>query len=232
MNTAADPPKAHLYPFLIGKETLELLHGVIFYLIVVDTACGLQVRRPNGIKAIEKKMADDGVERALMDEGWDYLGKYEARFRPAVTQSGVVQVRGHWDWYVRRLRDFVVHATEGEANTQLSGKDLKDLRRIDHLTIAQQLDLLARAAGVEFGIPDHRLEAIREMELVRNIGTHNRWEVDQHYLDRTSTTGWALGDVRKFDVSEFQDWHAAILKVIDATTSRIAVRFKDAPPFP
>jgi hypothetical protein len=76
------------------------------------------------------------------------------------------------------------------------------------------------------------VECVREMSLVRNIGLHNRWEVDEGYLKQTNSTGlWAVGDIRTVESTELLRWHQDLMNVINATWPPIAERYVDAPAF-
>ena len=69
------------------------------------------------------------------------------------------------------------------------------------------------------------------MTLVRNLGLHNRWEVDEKYLQFSSTKGLGVGDLRLVEVEELHHWHAALVRLILDLTSAVAIRYVDVPDF-
>ena len=118
--------------------------------------------------------------------------------------------------------------------TMLTKVDEKSLKNIGFKEITQQLELLEKASDLKFDLPDEILSSLAEMSLVRNLGLHNRWEVDSHYKDKTrpGSTGWEIGEIRTFDKTELQIWHGSLIEVISKTSVPIAKKFCHAPPYP
>ena len=62
-----------------------------------------------------------------------------------------------------------------------------------------------------------------EMSRVRNLGIHNRWEVDNVYLANTDNNGiWTLGEIRRVDQNEVLQWRIALDKLLLNTWPPIA----------
>jgi len=70
------------------------------------------------------------------------------------------------------------------------------------------------------------------MSLVRNLGMHNRWEVDDYYLQKSSASGWELKDVRIIEIAELRSWSASLSKLINETSFEISIKYVGAPDFP
>jgi len=61
---------------------------------------------------------------------------------------------------------------------------------------------------------------------------HNRWEVDNYYLNKTSSSNWDLKDVRLIKIAELRSWSGSLSKLINETSLEIAVKYVNAPDFP
>ena len=70
------------------------------------------------------------------------------------------------------------------------------------------------------------------MALVRNIGLHNRWEIDKRYLERTSRRGYQLGEVRTFEAIELNGWHKVFIKIVSMSSMEVALAFVRATDYP
>jgi len=225
----ASERKAHSFPFQIGFQTLELMQASIFHAMLMDEAAGQRVRQPNGVREIDQALMGAGLDKALLDNGWKYLGKYKGLFERFVTQNVLIALRSQWDWYIRNLGGFVLASTRSEGHEVLSRTEVKDLERIGFKDIPNQLATIENCAGINVELSDSVESAVYEMSLVRNLGLHNRWEVDNYYIEKTATEGWKRREIRHFEISELEEWHRALIQLVNATWSPVAVRFKDAP---
>jgi hypothetical protein len=92
---------------------------------------------------------------------------------------------------------------------------------------------LEKSCGVGFGISGGEQGHLKEMSLVRNLALHNRWEVDEKYLDSTSNNKqWNIGQLRLFDSSELGLWHKSLLGAVKKSWQPIAIKYVNAPFFP
>jgi hypothetical protein len=224
--------RAHLYPFQIAWQTLEFVQGVMFHVIFMDIAAGQRVRQPNATTEIEKEMIAGGTTQDILDLHWKTWGKYKVLFEGFAFQNAIVSMQSHWDWYLRRLGAFIFFARQAIGGTPLSSKANKDLKRIGFANFIDQLEILRESSGLPLAIPVDSVECVREMSLVRNIGLHNRWEVDKGYLKQTkSQLPWKVGDIRTVESLELMRWHKDLMEVINATWPPIAERYMNAPDF-
>jgi hypothetical protein len=71
------------------------------------------------------------------------------------------------------------------------------------------------------------------MSLVRNLGLHNRWEIDAVYLKNTcNPLNWQVGEVRLVRASELLTWRNALDQLLMGTWSPIAQLYVGAPEYP
>lgn len=144
-------------------------------------------------------------------------------------------MRSHWDWYIRKLGWFVEFARAKCGGPPLS-KDIETQLPLvgkKEMPLATQLQILRQATGLPLSIDTEVMEAAQEMALVRNLGLHNRWEVDEVYLNKSSHPGnWAVGEVRLVHASELVPWRSALSQLLIGTWSPIAQLFVNAPNYP
>lgn len=223
---------AHLYPYQIALQTLEFVQGAMFHVIFMDIAAGQRIRQSGATVDIEKEMMAAGTTQDILDLHWETLAKYKMVFEGFIFQNTIVSMQSHWDWYLRRLGVFILFARQAVADPPLLSKVSRDLKRIGFANFVDQIDILRESTGLPLLIPTESVEHVREMSLVRNIGLHNRWEVDEAYLKQTKSAGlWLVGDIRTVESPELLGWHEDLMKVINATWSPIAERYVSAPDF-
>jgi hypothetical protein len=141
-------------------------------------------------------------------------------------------MNSHWDWYIRKLIDFVVF-TRGDLNqSPLHTRELKRLDRFNSLPICEQLEVIQIVAEIILTLEESEMNELQEMTLVRNLGLHNRWEIDKRYLERTGRKGYQLGELRVIELDELKKWHEMFCKVVQITTSEVALAFVGAKDYP
>jgi len=224
--------RAHPFPFQIAFQTQEFIQGAIFYISIADISSGAYVRQKDGLKELEADYYSQGKEKGTWEMGWKLLEKYKDVFKITVFQNVLVTINSHWDWYIRNLGNFVIFARNYFEGPLLNKTGKSDLNRIGFLSICHQLVILEKSCGISFGIPNDKLEVLKEMSLVRNLAMHNRWEVDQKYLDKTSyKQHWNIGELRFFDSSELRLWHQSLLEAINKTSISIATKYLNTPTY-
>jgi hypothetical protein len=223
---------AHPYPFQIGMQTNEFIQAALFHASFLDIAVGKFVRLPDGLREIEEEYVRTLGSQETYDEAWSYLEKYQAVFQDAPLQSVLIAFTSHWDWYLRALREFIISARSSLSLPRLKGADEKSLACVDYLPMPKQLDVLVRILGIEIGLSDEDAREVDEMTLVRNLGLHNRWEVDGRYLQRTPRTGYELGELRLVHTGELQRWHTILTALINVSASKVARDYAAAPKYP
>ena len=209
--------KAHPFPAQIAFQTLELMQASIFHAMVVDEAAGQRVRQPDGVQGIDQALLNAGLEKTLLDDGWLYIKKYKRIFERFVTQSVLIALRIQWNWYIRNLGSFILASKRSEEHEALPRAVEIDLGRIGFKDILSQLSILEKCAGIKIEVSDSVGTAVYEMSLVRNLYLHNRWEVDDYYIENTRTLRWQRGEIRVFDISELEEWHRALVRLVNVT---------------
>ncbi len=224
--------KAHPFPFQIGFQTLEFLQGTIFYVAFADMAAGEFVQTPEGMERIEAFFLQRLYTKQTLDEVWGYLKKYQEIFKKAAFSSVLISFCSHWDWYIRQLAAFVEFARTHVESPALSKGVTRDLTHIGQIPFVRQVEALEKAIGVPFEVFKEKRAQLKEMVLVRNLGLHNRWEVDEKYLQLSETKGFALGDLRLIEIDELYRWHGGLMGLIRETSKYIAVRYVNEPSYP
>lgn len=231
MNALPDA-KAHVYPFQIGLQTLEFLQASILHASFMDIAAGKAVQTPECLAQIEHMFLRSLGSRETYDEGWRYLEKYRHVFEKTAFQSVLVALSSHWDWYTRKLGEFVIFARTALAAPRFASSDEKRIRRIGVLPILDQIEVMESLLKVPLSLPDDERAELSEMSLVRNLGLHNRWEVDEKYLLQSARRGYTIGDLRILDHSELLLWYGLLGKLVQRSSSGVACAYNSAPPYP
>jgi hypothetical protein len=224
--------KAHPFPLQIAWQTQEFLHGAIFYFIISDESSGIFFRTPNAINILESSLVKKGMKNPEWDLGWSIFQKYKSSFENMVYRNVLISIRSYWDWYINQLSGFIVFAQEKMGNP-LTVKEIKLSSRITRPEIIDQISLVEKTCLLDFHISEETKSNIKELSLVRNLGLHNRWEVDKQYILKTKVSKiFKTGDMRNFTAEELQLWHKALIELIHNTSIPLATKYLYAPTYP
>lgn len=229
--TSTKGAQAHPYPLQIAYQTQEFIQGFMFYAAFSDLAAGQIVRMPNGIQMIESQMKDRGLSAGVAEQGWQIMHKYTHVFQDTIYQSVLISLNSHWDWYIRKLSEFIEFCRTNIGGPVVSAKDEKRLKRASRLPLVEQIEVVELTAGIQLALSEDQRNELNEMSLVRNLGLHNRWEIDSTYLRETVRTGLQLGDLRTIDIAELQKWHRRLVELLQRSSIECAKVFKMAPDF-
>ena len=181
---------------------------------------------------IENIFTERLYSKAIYDECWEFLHRYFEVFKKEAFQNVIVTLNSHWDWYIRNLANFIEFARGHIASPELSNKENKQFTRIGNCSISQQLEIIEMVSGVKLDIEDEDLERLREMSRVRNLGLHNRWEVDVEYLELSGREDTEVGEIRVVEIDEINQWHSSLLKTLHVSCKKVAIQYVSAPAFP
>jgi len=221
--------QAHQYPFQIGRQAAEFIQASVFMGAFSDEAVAGVVRLPGGPSRVELRL---GLDAASTAQAWRYLEKYEAVLSRHLFHNTLITIRSHWDWYISRLGLFVEFGRQHAASPELSSRKRQLLRKIGFRPIGEQTDIISEATGLSFGFEPATITLVEEMSRVRNLGVHNRWEVDDYYSTKhSSSRAWDIGELREFDADELMSWHQALLDMLNVTTVVVAKAYVAAPEF-
>lgn len=223
--------KAHPFPIQISLQAQEFIQGALFHAAFADIAAGEFVRLPGGVNRVELVMRERGLAQGVSEEGWQLLRKYQNIFEGTVFQSVLIALNSHWDWYIRKLSEFIRFARSSIRAPALSNADDKRLARADRLPLSEQLEIMELAIGVTLPLSADERQALKEMALVRNLGLHNRWEIDFQYLRETKMNGLQVGELRLIGIGELQYWHSLLIKLLSNSGLECAKRFNAAPDY-
>jgi hypothetical protein len=221
--------KSHTYPLQIAMQTLEFTQATLLYIMMLDYMSEKYLIQDKNLDKLREDMISLGIKEKAWDDSFSYLAKYKEVFKRYVYQNVLIQIRSHWDWYIGHLALFVLYAREYTSNT--SSVKEKELISIGYKSIEKQIEILEEACDVSFNIYQNTIEQLKEMSWVRNLGIHNRWEVDEKYFKKTKSANWKIGQIRVFDNREIMTWHQSLVTVINLTWPEIGKRFKKVPAY-
>ena len=113
----------------------------------------------------------------------------------------------------------------------LSKDRFRELDRTDHLPMDQQLSIIAEATGIALQLEAEDICELVEMTWIRNLGLHNRWEVDARYLSRSKRAAFAEGVLRLVTVDELRRWHALMVRLLNRSALECAKCYATVPEF-
>ena len=220
----------HLYPLKIALRAQRLIQGSLFYDVFVDTATGQYVRViPNAEGTIKDFLINKaGWSEETYDTSWACFEGYLNEFQNPIFHHTAYSIISHWDWYVSNLGKFIAFAEKSAFPEKQTNKDLL---KLNFKPFATQIEIIKSETGVSLNVDSDTLDLVEELHLVRNLGMHNEWEVDDTYLRKTKTKNMKLGDKRVFEIAEITKWHAAFLQLIGTLSSEIAIRYAQVPKY-
>lgn len=230
MNTMLNSnPLKHVYPLKIALRAQRLIQGSLFYDVFVDTATGQFVRIvPNAERKIKDLLIKDGWSEETYETSWACFENYLKEFQKPIFQHTVYSIISHWDWYVSNIGKFIDFA---EKQISPERQTNKDLLKLSFKPFTKQIEIIKNETKILLEMDNDTVGLVEEMHLVRNLGMHNEWEVDETYLKYTKTINWKSGDKRKFEISEMTKWHSAFLELIGTLSSEIAIQYAQVPKY-
>ena len=189
------------------------------------------MRLPDGMAKLEKQFTQKLYSKETYDQAWELLAKYRPVFERVPFQSVLISLNSHWDWYLRKLIDFILFARVNIGAAPLSNDDARRLERCGALPMLDQIEVVELSAGVQLTLTDEQRDELKEMALLRNLGLHNRWEVDARYLSNTRRQGLQLGELRLIDIDELYQWHRLLMSLVNDSASKVAVALVAAPDY-
>jgi hypothetical protein len=229
MNTVSNSPK-HSYPVKIALRAQQLIQGSLFYDVFTDMATGQYVKTvPNAEQTIKSYLINkDGWSEETYETSWECFKSYLEEFQNPIYHHTVYSIISHWDWYISNLGKFIDFA---EKYISPEKETSKDLQKLSFKPFATQIEIIKNETGILLSIDNDTLDLVDEIHLVRNLGMHNEWEVDETYLKKTKTKNMKLGEKRVFGISEITKWHSAFLQLIGMLSSKIAIRYAQVPKY-
>jgi len=227
----------HPHPIKVGLQTDLFIRASFDY----EVTLGYIRAEFTKAEGAEERIRQLWLNRSWPDELWEHSKKaqlYCQHFlRNLLKQNSIISAVGHWDWFLRRQSEFVLWALETEAQSGVDDKIRRLASHIDQGSLRDQIGNLSQLTGCSFHIEETDLRHLDELGLLRNIGSHNRWEVDQKYLQRTKTRpesgGWRIGQYRTYSDQEWLVWQTALRGRATWLISKgIGERFRALPAYP
>lgn len=219
-------PQGHKYPLQIGMQTLEYLQASIFHAALSDKAAGEFIKIPGAMKKVEKFFLKD-MAKDTYDFSWECLKKFKPVFENIVFANVLITFCSQWDWYIRKLSDFIIFSLD-HLHIRC---DKRKLKQINYKPILEQINIIEKICSVKFELQDHDKNNLVEMYLVRNLGLHNRWEIDNKYKLLSLKKELIAGNIRLINKYELQEWQKSLDSLIIETALKIAKLYKDVPDF-
>jgi hypothetical protein len=216
----------HPYPIQIGKQTIEFIRATWFEIFLTNAVAELYAEsNPEGWKSKAfSRMREQGIETSAISPGWDSLKNYMEYFRHANVHSAVIALCSHWDWFIRKLSNFIF-----EYKDYLKiPTSVKNYKNIGMKPILEQIEIIEKSLDISLSIKEADKAILKVVSGIRNIGVHNRWEVDAKYL-KSNADNWKIGEIRIIESGELKNWGEVFVRCIDAIAYNVAVTTKQFP---
>ncbi|HEX9388163.1 MAG TPA: hypothetical protein VF918_17690 [Anaerolineales bacterium] len=203
MITSASANKLdHPYPRKIALRAQHLIQGTLFYNVLADTTIGLCFSEvPSAVIKVKEVLIKSGWSEDNYELSLSCFEEYINEFKNPIFQHAIYSIISHWDWYISNLGKFIYFAEEHVSPVK---KRDKDLLKLSAKPFAKQIDIVKNQTGIIFEIKCEDLDLIEEMHLVRNLGLHNQWEVDETYLKNTKMKNFRVGKKRLIETPELE----------------------------
>lgn len=224
----------HPYPITTYVDADATIQAFMDYMDGMGFARRAVSAQPGGLPKI---LEENGWSTERIEKSVAIQRRIGSLLRGFTLQNNIFIMAFQWDWFIYRIGRFVLWGLEQEKSPLLSMGLRDDLGRITARAVSRQLARLEFACGLKDVVSATAMEDIEELGLMRNIGAHNRWEVDEKYLASTKTVGpngpWKIGEYRSYGDDEWLKLNLAMRR--DGTpriADAVAVRFKDLGEFP
>src|SRR3989304_5519905 len=220
--------EAHPYPWQIGMQAQRFLQGAIFYPAFVDMVVGqyFNEKKEDGYKNVRDRFIQAGPSADNWELSWSCFEEYLNIFPNPVYQGTIFAMKSHWDWYISCLVSFIQFArTQVAKSSSISREQQNKLVKLDFEPFRKQFELLNIACEIVLAVDENTITSLEELNLVRNLGMHSLWEVDEFYINKSKTRGWNVGDIRTITSRELEDWHSCLQKVIKESYTAIAKQY-------
>ena len=159
-----------------------------------------------------------GLQADLFVDDWIAQSEFSVLIPVWLGQAAIVTFSSTWDWYVRRLAHFCCESLLEEGNTW------KPLRRVP---LREEIAWLDKACGGT--APAAAVSDVCECTLVRNLGVHNAWAVDEDYLRRSpNASRFVVDDIRLATHTEILGWMNALNVLFEHYEAVAGIRFSNS----
>jgi hypothetical protein len=223
---------AHPYPLEIAFRAQIFIVGAIFHDAFLDAAVGQYLHQEgNPYLRIRSLFLEQGLSEQSWEDNWKAFEAYMRAFPNPVFQNALFSMVMHWDWYIAKLGKFVEFSLSHVGGNNLSKKQAGDLQRIGFKNISDQLSILSESTSLGFELDSSQVSNIVEMDLVRNLGMHNQWSVDDYYRQKAMSPDWKVGTLREVNIKDLEIWQEALTSTILITSNIVAKKYVNVPDF-
>lgn len=224
---------AHPYPLEIAHLALVYTLGASSYAAFGDALAGgfLELNN-NPYEYLRDLFTKQGLSQEGFEKSYSAFIAYSKTFPKPPFQTALIAIISHWDCYISKLGKFIEFARQYVESPILSVNMSKDLKTISRNSLSKQIQIIETATGLNCQLPENTLANLREMNLVRNLGLHNEWVIDDEYLKYSEQKQIRKGTIRIVLPKELEIWQESISLTINLTSTTIAKKYLNAPEYP
>jgi len=160
----------HPYPFQIALQTIEFMQGSLFHASLVDIASGAYVRQRTECQISSASLWNDWILRKLMTRHGGLLGNIKLFLERVPFQSVLIALNSHWDWYARKLINFIQFARRDLNQPALAKSEIDRIKRFCLSSNLRAIGCNSNCCLQTPHLGDADKSELQEMALVRNLG--------------------------------------------------------------
>jgi hypothetical protein len=181
----------------------------------------------NAYSIFENKIVDKLMSRETWELTWSCFEEYVTISKSPVFQYSLFAMSFNWDWFIKHLGLFIDLADFSLTNSATE-KERKIFSKLHQKPISEQLALVISKIPI-VTLEQENIENVVELFLVRDLGAHNGWSVDNKYLDKSKNNKFKLGEEREISIGDLSLWVTSLSSVINSISLATSKHYFEAP---
>ena len=216
-----DHPGEHPFPTRIALFTEAFIDTTISYLVINDRAVEVGTGRGMQVMRIVDSLIEEGASKEDLYFALKFGAEHRDFFQAFTRQNATVLLMNEWEWFHSRLMSFARWALRHEGGSLPSTNRgiVGEIRRIEE--VARQT----------LPLTDEERDALNELEMVRDLGMHHRWEMDRRYINANRLSEDYIGVLRIPRYDEIMNWKRTLAKTVQHCAMEMGRRFVEAPDY-
>jgi hypothetical protein len=227
MYIRASSGSVHPFPINLEMTTRRKVQGIFMYFTIVDNASHLFFKpdNPNALNLLIERLNQIGVSTKTFDSSWQDFVIYMESKPSTTVQQAIFNIEFAWDRFISEIKHFMIRGNE-ILNITLPDKEKRILKRLDKYSQREIIDYINKNIEVT-NITEREIVSITELCLLRNLGVHKDWVIDNDYSKKTTTQYKKIGELRDVDFSEFQIYFSDWMNILGKISRPISEFYKD-----
>jgi hypothetical protein len=215
----------HPFPKNLEITIRKRIQGIFTYLVITDHASYLHfANNPDGYQQLIDRLKSVGFSNGIDDESWNDFKLILNEKPHPLNQQVVFNIEFAWDRFLNEIGRFIVVANK-EIGITYSSKDERTIKRFHLAPFKEIVDCLNRNMGPTL-IHDQEIDSVNELSLLRNLGVHNDWIIDEEYCTKTKNQNLIIGEIRDVTIEEVIPLYSDLLSSMSKIASLVSFQYK------